>query len=387
MRRLYLTLAICCSIVVGSVAQEITVTTDTLEKKVANRNYQYQSLDQYNQWFLLKLGAQQGFVYALNYQLRDIPFDLIALEFRLSKSISLEGTYFFPEEDLSAFSFKLRHYLKKGRLANNMSGRYVALEYSNRLRNAISFDEVFQLQFGKQIKKSQFSYADFSVFSSYHNSVFNRSFNLGLNMMVGAAWGPVGKRSKLPLPTEPEKSLSREHFLVTLENPSIILGDRYHSYSLATTQEKELLLQGLTVRTTVSGGYFREIGKDEFFSTSMSFAVSAGARKYIGLLKKPNAEYPVQSFAGLYVGLGVNDLFTYLDFEFDNPHSTGEESRHGFDRLIPFLELGYQERIGRRYFFDVFVNYLYYTYDSFLISKTGNPYLSFGTRVGLNWGR
>ncbi|MDW3196678.1 MAG: hypothetical protein R8G66_30150 [Cytophagales bacterium] len=389
MRRLHLTLAICCSILVGSVAQEITVSTDTLNERAPNQKYQYQTLDQYDQRILLKLGALGGFGFSFNNQLRDLPFDFIGLEYRLTPLISVEGAYFFRANNLSGYSLKLRHYLKKGRLADNMSGRYVAVEFGNRFIGSTSTNQTYQLQLGQQIKKSRFGYADFSVFSSYQVTSFDNYLNFGLNVTVGAAWGPTGNRSQLKLPSEHQFSGHREHFLITLENPSFVLGENFQSFSLTSTVEKELLIKGLTARTTFSAGYSRQtsISAENFFARSYAFSVSASIRKYIGRLRKPSVDRPLHSFSGLYLGTGVGSMYSLADVKFSSTAEVFKESRYGFDRAIPFISIGYQERLGKRFFYDIFATYSFYTYTNFIHNHKGDPYLSFGTRVGLNWGR
>lgn len=386
MRRLSLTIASCCFVFVTALAQEITMTTDTLNESVSKKSYAYQSFDQYDQRVLLKLGAQGGFFYSPGSELRDIPFDLFAVEYRLTKLISIEGTYYFPETDLRAYSFKLRHYLKHGRLANNMSGKYFALEYSHRKLNSISLDKTFFFQFGRQIKKSRFGYADFNMFTSYRSGTFGNALNLGLNVVVGAGWGPTGKRAELDLSSEPPFSSHKEHFLITLENPFVIIGDGFQSYSLATTLEKEIFIKGLTVRTTIGGGYSRQNGGEEFFFRSAAFTISAGVRKYFGLLKKPSADDPIHSFAGFYLGAGANSLYSLYDLKSRIGNESSGNTILGVDRAIPFLGLGYQERLGKRYFFDIFANYSFSSIVNFTQSIRGNGYISFGTRVGLNWG-
>lgn len=387
MRRLSLTLASCCFVFVTALAQEITMTTDTLDEDVSKNSYAYQSFDQYDQRFLLKLGAQGEFFYSPGSRFRDIPFDLFAIEYRLTKLISIEGTYYFPEAELRAYSFKLRHYLKRGRLANNMSGSYFALEYSRRKLNSISLDKTFFFQFGRQIKKSRFGYADFNMFTSYRSGTFGNALNLGLNVVVGAGWGPTGKRAELDLSSEPPFSSYREHFLITLENPFVILGDRFQSYSLATTLEKEILIKGLTARTTIGGGYSRQNGNEDFFFRSIAFTISAGVRKYFGLLKKPSADDPIHSFAGFYLGAGVNSLYSLYDLKSRIGNESAANTISGVDGAIPFLGLGYQERLGKRYFFDIFANYSFSSIINFTHRTRGDGYISFGTRMGLNWGK
>lgn len=386
MRRLYLTLAIYCSILVGSVAQEITISTDTL-KEISNRNYKYQSFDQYDQRLLLKLGTPGGFVYSVGSGFRDLPFDFFAVEYRLTKRISLEGTYFFPISEFSSISLKLRQYLKRGRLADNFSGKYFALEYTNRFRNTESFEQALFFQFGNQIKKSRFGYADFNMFSSYRFSSFGNSLNLGLNVVVGAAWGPLGKRAAIDSNTESEFSSHREHFLITIENPTFTIGERFQSYSISSTVEKELFIKGLTVRTRIGGGFSRQNNLEGFKGRTFGFSVNAGMRKYLGLFKRPHADDPIHSFAGMYLGAGFNELFSHVEVNLQDINGTTEESRSGYDRASPFVALGYQERIGKRYFFDIFARYSFYTFRNFWRNNKGPAFLSFGTRVGVNWGK
>lgn len=389
MKRIYLTTSMCFFALVALWAQEITVTTDTLDLKEVKTKYNYQTIDQYDQRFLLKLGARDGFFYSFESGLSDIPFDLFAFEYRLTKFLSIEGSYYFPVDKNSAFSFKLRHFLKGGRMADNLSGKYFALEYTNQLYKSQSFNETVFLHFGRQIKKSQFGYADMRVFGGYQFGPYTNSFNLGLNATVGAAWGPIGKRSTTDLPSDQKVSSHREHLLVTLENPSINidLSNNFQSYAIGSTVEKEFLIKGLTASVGLWGNYSRQRSSDGFFSKYTRLSISTGVRKYFGPLKKPNADNPVHAFAGLFIGAGFGSLYSFEDIEYAFLNDARDEIRQGFSRTIPYLTLGYRERMGKRYFFNVFASYSFYTFTSFTENIRGDGYFAFGTQLGLNWGK
>lgn len=392
MKRLNLTLAICCFFMMESVAQEITLTTDTIEEKVSQ--YKYQTFDQYDQRFLLKLGAGGGIAFDANSILDINPFDLFAFEYLITDLISIEAAYIFPlnnwdlfPNDFFAYSLKLRRYLKRGRLANNLSGQYFGLEFSSfRFQSEFTDQRVF-LQFGRQIKKSRLGYADFRLFTGYQFNSFNNSFNLGFDVTIGAAWGPVGSRSKQEGPNKTGFSSYKEHFLITLENPRLHISDRFYSFSAGTTIEKEIFIDGLTIRSTIGGAYSWQNAGDDLFIRSTAFSISLSARKYFGLFRKPNANDPIHSFAGLYIGTGIRDLYSYSSLNFENFDGPGSDSRQGFDREIPFLSIGYQERLGKRFFYDLFFSYSFYRYTDLLSNRKGDPFFSYGTRVGLNWGQ
>ncbi len=394
MKRLSLTLAICGLLTLASLAQEVTLTTDTLDEKVSRNKYKYQSFDQYDQKFLIKLGTRGGVAFDANDIFNINPFDFFAFEYLLTDLISIEGAYIFPlnnwdlfPNDFFAFSMRLRRYLKRGRLANNLSGPYVGLEYANFKFQSEFIDQGIFLQFGKQIKKSRFGYADFRLFTGYQFNSFNNSLNLGFDVTVGAAWGPVGARSKQEVPNTADFSSHKEHVLITLENPRLSISDRFYSFSLASTIEKEIFIEGLTFRSTIGGSYsWQNAGNDQFIR-STAFSVSVGARKYFGLFRKPHADDPIHSFAGFYIGTGIRDLYSLNSLAFENFDVPDSQSRNGFDRETPFISVGYQERLGRRFFYDLFITYSFHRYTEFTSNRKGDPFISYGTRVGLNWGQ
>ena len=127
--KINLSLLICC-MVVAAFAQEITLTQEAVDPGTVKKRYKYHSFDQYDQKFLIKLGTHAGVLNNFTDGFSDLPFDLVAMEYLFTKRMSIEGTYHFPLNEVKAISFRLRRYLKKDRLANNMSGNYFALEYS-----------------------------------------------------------------------------------------------------------------------------------------------------------------------------------------------------------------------------------------------------------------
>lgn len=389
MKRIYLTLTIYLFTLINSWAQEITVTTETLDSKEVKRKYSYQTIDQYDQRFLLKLGVRRGFYYNDEFGLSAFPFDLFALEYRLTERLSLEGSYIFPVHENSAFSFKLRHFLKGGRIADNLSGKYFALEYANYLYQSKSFNEIISVHYGRQIKKSQFGYADMSLYGGYQFGRFSNTFNIGLNLKVGAAWGPIGKRSAVDLPSDRKASSHREHLLITLENPSVYI-DRFYNaqtYSVGSTIEKEFFIKGLTASLSLFAGHSRRKDMYNFFFRSTRISISTGVRKYFGPFKKPNADNPVHAFAGFYAGAGFGSLYAYRDIEYFTLNESIDEVRQGFNRTVPYLALGYRERMGKRYYFNVFASYFFYTRSSIPVETRGDGFLAFGTIMGLNWGK
>ena len=366
--------------------QEVMVSTDTLERGVGKEKYRYQSFDQFDQRFMMKMGITAGPGTFLG-----DPFDLFVVEYKLTKSFSIEGAYYYDAVDHS-LSSKVRHYLNREGLANNMSGKYLAIEYSKTWQDTeflidpnFAEDQALFLQFGNQIKKSQFGYADFLVYASYRFGHTGNSVGLGLNVVFGPSWGPVGKRSDSK---SRSFTLREERTLLTIENPSLVVGEALNSLALSASVERELFIRGLTSRTQVSVRYsdqdhlFR-VRQEQFFSITQEF------RKYFGLMKKPATDRPLRSFSGIYGGLGIGDV--YIDRNLEEVNDAGEKVNtdfKGLEQLVPYLSIGYQERMGNRHFLDMFIRYeyLYSTNRGYGTRKDG-PLISLGARVGLSWGR
>ncbi|MDW3196677.1 MAG: hypothetical protein R8G66_30145 [Cytophagales bacterium] len=390
MKRIYLLLALYSFVISAPFAQEIMVTTDTLDAKAAKTKYNYQTIDQYDQRFLLKLGVRDGFHYTREFGLSAFPFDLFAFEYRLTRLLSIEGSYIFPVNQNSAVSFKLRHFLKGGRIADNLSGKYFALEYANYMYKLESFSEIVSLHFGRQIKKSQFGYADMRVYTGYQFGPFINNLSLGLNATVGAAWGPIGKRSSTGLSSEQKVSSHREHLLITLQNPSVFidLSNNIQYYYVGSTIEKEFLLKGLTASLGLWGSHSNRKENNDNFIRNTRFSISTSVRKYFGPLKKPNADNPVHAFAGFYVGAGLASLYSYEDIEFSILDDARDEVRQGFSEAVPYLSIGYRERMGKRYFFNISASYSFqHTITSIPEHTRGDGIFSVRTVLGLNWGK
>ena len=309
MRNISSFLIIYLTFTIAGSGQEIMLSKDTLEDKAPKEKYRYQSIDQYDQKLLIKLGVSR--FGALNDRYL---FDLAAIEYKLTKTLSVEGTYFFPERNFSAYSFKVRHYLNTEERANNLSGKYVAMEYSKVTGDPLSFDsylgpdQAVIFQFGNQIKKSRFGYADFKLFSSYHFGSDN-SLNMGVSVQVGASWGPTGPLTK---PESDVESFSpkSEKRLVTLESPILVLGERNIVFFVRGSLERELFVRGLTSRTTVGMGFSR-LDVEGAFIGNYQFSILQEFRKYFGILKSPGIDQPVHSFAGIYAGAGFTDIIMF----------------------------------------------------------------------------
>ena len=395
MRKPILSLIICCFVLATGFSQEITLSVDTLEGKVRKEKYSYQSIDQYDQNLLVKLGNIDASSGSIDVGRYNIPFNLFALERKLTQTLSVEGTYFFLAQDLHVLSLRLRHYLKRKRLANNLSGTYLAVEYSKIFNNSFlssdpyfGEDQTLFLQFGNQIKRSRFGYTDFRLYASYQFSSANtagfsdRWLNLGFNVILGTAWGPTGQRSALP--SSPSFANRYEQTLVTIENASLVIGDPFDAFSLSVSIEQELFIKGLTSRTQFSFGYSRQAVPGFLFEAG-GLSVSEEVRKYFGLLKKPGANHSEHSFSGIYTGAGLSNTFILEQINYRVDAGVEDRSFSGSDRIIPYLSLGYQERLGKRYFFDLFARYFFFTRISFFDNRTGDAQIFFGTRVGLNW--
>ena len=390
MRKTNLTIAFFFTTLTVGFSQEVTVSTEMLPTSEKKEKYKYQSIDQYDQRFLFKLSnidVVPGSTFVDGYNL---PFDLFSIEYKFSKTMSFEGAYYFPSSNLNAVSFKLKRYLEREPLANNLSGKYVAVEYSNILNNTQSFDtflgtnQALFLHFGNQIKKTRFGYADFRLFSRYNFGGNDNSLNLGINVALGAAWGPLGKRS---LPSTSTSFLySKDRTIVTIENPVFITGQIVDSFGFSSSVERAIFLKGLTSRTTLSLEYSQQ-ENSQIAIEAMSFSVSQEIRKYFALLKKPSADLPVHSFSGLYAGVGVNDFYVNQKVKVKrNIEESYEVKANGDDLAVTFLSLGYQERMGKKYFFDVFARYSFSPFVNYPQTLRGDSWLIFGTRVGFSWG-
>lgn len=390
MKNLSLFLIICFAFLAAGFGQEVMLSKDTLGRSKGKEKYKYQSINQYDQQLLFKLGTAHGLRGALGDDSYNIPFDLLAAEYKLTDRVSVEGSYFFPSRDLSAFSFRVRRYLKKETLANNLSGKYLAIEYTNVSDNSQTFDsylgrdQAVFLQVGNQIKSTRFGYADFRLFGSYQFGELANSFNLGLNVSLGLAWGPLGKRADAS--TAVPFSFKRERTLITFESPTFAIGTLFDLIEVTTSVERELFVKGLTSRTEFSAAYSEQNAPGISIS-STSVSISEEVRKYFALLKKPSADLPLHSFSGIYTGIGINDLF--ISQKISVRQTDGESYDRNFnggDRSIAFLSLGYQERMGKRYFFDIFARYSFTSLASFTKNIRGPSWISYGTRVGFNWG-
>ena len=349
-------------------AQEVEISKDTVSRKEKKEKYRYQSIDHYDQKFLLKIGTLGG-ARELSFFDDFLPLDIMAFEYKISKSLSIQGTYYFPfsERDEGAISGGLRYYLKKNQMANNLSGRYFGVEYLRtlgRFGNFLGEDGLISAQYGKQIKKSRFGFADFRVYSNY--SLIGGTVNAGFNMIFGAGWGSIGKFSSSS-PLSSSYKGNQEGFIITLENPFLSLDQRSSAATISSSFETTIFA-GLTSRTEATFAF----EKRGYKSNSYKFSVSQEVRKYFGNLKKPSFNRSIDSFAGFYAGLIMNDLYR----------------SGGVLNLDPRISFGYQERVGGNHFFDVFLRYsLGSSSPSISENSYSNSIIQFGTRVGLNWGR
>jgi len=391
MRSLFLILSIVSALHIQGFGQDISVAVDTLSGKYRKERYSYQSIDQYDQRFLIKLGATGGSQSSFGDNGRSLPFDLFAFEYKLAEKWSVEGTYYFQSGDIffNAVSVRLRRYLNRNNMANNLSGKYLALEYSDVLSELQTFDpylgssQAVFLQFGNQIKKSRYGYADFQLFTSYQFGLFGNSLNLGFNVVLGTAWGPLGQRSPL-VSTTPFVN-QHEHTLITIESPTLVIGEGFDAFSFSSSIEQEIFIKGLTSRTQLSVGYSRQVSSG-FLLESFGFSVSEEVRKYFGPLKKRSADRPVHSFSGIYAGAGLNNTLSFRQIDLIQGDETEDIRELGSDRITPNLAFGYQERLGKRFFFDIFARYSFFTRNDFYENTKGEGAVYFGTRVGLNWG-
>lgn len=353
-------------------AQKIELDTDS--KKLDHTKYQYFDINDYKKKTVLKLSSKTN-----PYFLDGIT---LALEQKVNRFISVQGQ--ISSGDINSLGLSSRFYYKKlsKDAINNVTGPYVGVSWNYYSQPTYLGDldfNFYSIDFGFQTRKGRYGLFDLKTSLEYEPAL--NQFGIRLSPAISLS-GFIRSRNQ-PLPSRKQAILNNQNLVLALYNPNLRFSDRaeelYFSLDINFSLEKKIA-QHFSLLSTFTYSTYKSMLVDLDYSSVMnSGKLSIAVRAYPFIVKRLLKGYNYE-MTGFYLS---PNLSTSL-FKQRQSRIIGDEieKRRPVESIIGGIQLGFQDRINNRLFYDFYAG-MNYSHAGFVDAAYSDKFFhSYGLKFG-----